>query len=142
MRSLLGINVLLALLDRDHLDHTRARSWLEAEIGAGWSSCPITEIGFVRVVSHPHYPSPIPPAEAISVLRRATAQPHHQFWDCDFSVLDASALDPSRMHGPRQVTDAYLLALATRRGGRFVTFDRSISLAVVKGATADNLVVV
>lgn len=110
MRALLDINVLLALLDGDHLDHGRARSWLEAEIAAGWSSCPITENGFVRVISQPRYPNPITPAEAISLLRAATEQPHHQFWGCDLSLLDPSALDQSRLHGPRQVTDAYLLA--------------------------------
>ncbi len=142
MRALLDINVLLALLDSDHLDHGRARSWLEAEIAAGWSSCPITENGFVRVISQPRYPNPITPAEAISLLGGATEQPHHQFWACDLSLLDASALDQFRLHGPRQVTDAYLLALATKHEGRFVTFDRSISLAAVKGATTDNLVVV
>ncbi|MGH3848114.1 MAG: TA system VapC family ribonuclease toxin [Pseudonocardiaceae bacterium] len=141
MRSLLDINVLLALLDRDHVDHGRARSWLEGEIGSGWASCPITENGFVRVISQPRYPNPITSAEATTLLTRATEQPHHQFWSCDFSLLDASVLDQSRLHGPRQVTDAYLLALATKHLGRFVTFDRSISLAVVKGATAVNLVV-
>ncbi|MGI8983354.1 MAG: TA system VapC family ribonuclease toxin [Acidimicrobiales bacterium] len=142
MRALLDINVLLALLDRDHLEHGRARSWLEAEVAHGWASCPITENGFVRVISQPRYPNPITPAAAISLMRSATEQPQHQFWACDVSVLDPSALDQSRLHGPRQVTDAYLLALATKRGGRFVTFDQSVSLAVAKGATADNLAVV
>ena len=32
---------------------------------------------------------------------------------------------PDAVHRPRQVTDAYLLALAVRHGGRFATFDRS-----------------
>ncbi|MGH9286439.1 MAG: TA system VapC family ribonuclease toxin [Acidimicrobiales bacterium] len=130
MRALL-VNVLVALLDR-----------LASEIGGGWASCPITENGFVRVISQPRYPNPIPPAEAISLPRREARQPHHQFWACDLSVLDAAVVDQSRLHGPRQVTDAYLLALATKHEGRFVTFDQSISLAVVKGARADNLVVV
>ena len=142
MRALLDINVLLALLDSDHIDHGRARSWLEDEIADGWASCPITENGFVRVISQPRYPKPITPAEATTLLRRATEQRHHQFWGCDFSLLDPSVLDQSRLHGPRQVTDVYLLALATKHRGRFVTFDRSISLAAAKGATADNLVVV
>ena len=142
MRALLDVNVLLALLDRDHLDHLRARAWLEAEIADGWASCPITENGFVRVISQPRYPSPITPAEAVNLLGGATEQPHHQFWSCDLSLLDASVVDRSRLHGPRQVTDAYLLALATQHEARFVTFDRSISLAVVKGATSDNLIVV
>ncbi len=142
MRALRDVNVLLALLDRDHLDHQRARAWLEAEIAHGWASCPITENGFVRVISQPRYPNPITPAEAVSLLEGATHQPHHSFWACDLSLLDASVVDRSRLHGPRQVTDAYLLALATAHQGRFVTFDRSVSLAVAKGATADNLIVV
>jgi predicted nucleic acid-binding protein len=46
------------------------------------------------------------------------------------------------VHGPRQVTDAYLLALATARGGRFATFDRSVVLSAVPAATPHNLLVV
>ncbi len=45
------------------------------------------------------------------------------------------------MHGPRQLTDAYLLALAVAQGGRFVTFDRGLPLSAVPAATADALVV-
>jgi predicted nucleic acid-binding protein len=50
-------------------------------------------------------------------------------------------LDWSRVLGHRQVTDAYLLALAVRHEGRFVTFDRRIALGVVPGARAEHLVV-
>lgn len=142
MRALLDINILLALLDLDHIDHERARTWLEADIGGGWASCPITENGFVRIVSQPRYPNPITSAEAIELLGGATNQTHHQFWECTVSLLDSHVVDRSRLHGPRQVTDAYLLALATAHGGRFATFDQSISLDVVRGATPDNLVVV
>jgi len=42
----------------------------------------------------------------------------------------------------RQLTDAYLLALAVRNGGRFVTFDKRFDLEIVKGATKENLLVV
>ena len=38
-RALLYVNVLLALLDADHVDHPRARRWLETEIDDGWASC-------------------------------------------------------------------------------------------------------
>lgn len=140
-RALLDVNVLLALLDADHVDHRRAHEWLDDEIGSGWASCPITENGFVRIISQPRYPSPVSPAAAIALLRRARASAHHAFWSCDASLLDGETIDGTRLHSPRQVTDAYLLALATLRGGRFITFDRSIPLSAVIGATEDHMTV-
>jgi len=70
-RALLDINVLLALLDSDHVDHRRAHEWLEDGIVCGWASCAITENGFVRIISQPRYPSPISPAQAIHLLKAA-----------------------------------------------------------------------
>lgn len=138
-RALLDVNVLLALLDADHVDHTRAAAWLEVEIEHGWASCAITQNGFVRIISQSRYPSPVAPAQAMERLGRAASTRHHEFWHCEVSLLDSDAIDPSRLHGPAQVTDAYLLALATAHGGRFVTFDRRISLDSVRGATEANL---
>ncbi|MGI8880670.1 MAG: type II toxin-antitoxin system VapC family toxin [Jatrophihabitans sp.] len=140
-RALLDINVLLALLDSDHVDHARAHDWLDREVDEGWASCPLTENGFVRVVSQPRYPSPVSPAEAIGLLSSACADRTHQFWPCDVSMLDADIVDRSRVHGPRQVTDAYLLALAVRHGGRFATFDRSVPVTSVKGADEGHLAI-
>ncbi len=140
-RALLDVNVLLALLDSDHVDHDRANDWLDDEIGTGWASCAITENGFVRIISQPRYPSPVSPTEAIELLRRACDSGHHAFWPCDVSVLDARIVDSSRLHGPRQVTDAYLLALAAAHGGRFVTFDRALALSSVHSATEEHLTV-
>lgn len=141
-RALLDVNVLLALFDRDHVDHERAKRWLGAEIGGGWASCAITQNGFVRILSQPRYPSPVPVAEAAARLELATGSEHHAFWPCDLSLLDPRRIDRSRVHGPRQVTDVYLLALAVRHEGRFVTFDGRIPLAAVPGATPEHLVVV
>jgi predicted nucleic acid-binding protein len=56
-------------------------------------------------------------------------------------LLDEHAIDRSRLVGPRQVTDAYLLALAARHDGRLVTFDRSIPLEAVHGAREAYLTV-
>jgi toxin-antitoxin system PIN domain toxin len=139
-RALLDINVLIALLDRDHIEHERARAWIDMEVGSGWASCAITQNGFVRVISQPRYPSPVSPTEAIDLLDRACTEPHHVFWSSDTSLLDASSIDRTRLHGPRQVTDAYLLALATHHGGRFVTFDQSVPVSAVHAATPANLV--
>lgn len=140
-RALLDINVLLALLDSDHVDHGRARDWVGAEISHGWASCAITQNGFVRIISQPRYPSPVSPGLAIDLLGTATRTRHHEFWPCSVSLLDEKIIDRSRLHGPRQVTDAYLLALATVHGGRLVTFDQSVPLSAVRTATAANMTV-
>lgn len=140
-RALLDVNVLLALLDADHVDHSRSRAWLEANIRRGWASCPITQNGFVRIVSQPRYPSPVTPAEASRRLEQATRTKHHEFWACDLSLLDAQWVDRSRLHGSKQVTDVYLLALAAARGGTFVTFDRSIPVQAVPRAKEETLLV-
>lgn len=140
-RALLDINVLLALLDSDHVDHLLAREWLEREIGTGWASCAITQNGVVRIMSQPRYPSPVTPAVVADLLEQACATPHHEFWPCDISLLDRGVVDRQRLHSPRQVTDAYLLALAVHRAGRFVTFDHSVATSAVPGATTGALTV-
>jgi uncharacterized protein len=38
------------------------------------------------------------------------------------------------------LTDLYLLALAVKRGGRFVTFDASVPLSAIKGAERRHIV--
>lgn len=141
MRALLDINVLLALLDGDHVDHRRARDWLAGEIAHGWASCAITQNGFVRIISQPRYPSPVTPKEAVDRLSRATATEHHEFWPCTQSLLDPRVVDRTRLLGHRQVTDVYLLALASANEGRFVTFDQTVPIPAVPRATAGHVVV-
>jgi uncharacterized protein len=138
-RALLDINVLLALLDSDHVDHERARRWLDQEIGSGWASCAITENGFVRIISQPRYPSPVPVAQAMARLARAVGTSSHEFWPCSVSLLNDRVIERERVLGPRQVTDAYLLALAVAHGGRFATFDQSVPLTAVRGARPEHL---
>jgi predicted nucleic acid-binding protein len=76
----------------------------------------------------------------IERLAAAAASDVHEFWPDDVSLLDYAVFDPSRIHGPRQITDLYLLALAVKYGGRLVTFDGSITHIAVKGATGRHLV--
>lgn len=140
MRALLDINVLIALLDADHIHHLRARDWLSTHIGAGWASCPLTQNGYVRVVSQPAYPKPLSLAAAIGQLREACTTRHHAFWPDDASILDDARIDASRIHGPRQLADVYLLALAQAHGGRFVTFDAGVPLGALRRAAGKHLV--
>jgi toxin-antitoxin system PIN domain toxin len=140
MRALLDINVLIALLDPDHSLHEQAHRWFGRNVRSGWTSCPITQNGCVRIMSHPGYPNALPVRSVMERLSEATRSPHHEFWADDLSLLDPRVADANRIHGPRQLTDLYLLALAVRRDGRFVTFDTSVPLSAIKGAQARHLV--
>lgn len=140
MRALLDVNVLIALLDQAHPHHGAAAAWLPANIKAGWASCPITQNGCVRIMSQAAYPGSRPVAQVIERLHAATVHAAHQFWPDDISLVDSNAVDATRVHGARQITDTYLLALAVKHSGRLVTFDSGIALAAVKGACPRHLV--
>ena len=142
MRALLDVNVLIALFDADHSLHSAAMRWLDENGKAGWATCPITQNGCMRVMSQPAYPNAVPVSAIAERLRHAASHPQHEFWPDEVSLLDPSAVDATRVHGAKQLTDVYLLALAVARGGRFVTFDRSVSLAAVAGAQKRHLVVI
>lgn len=133
-RALLDVNVLVALLDSGHLHHGLAMDWLQAHADSGWASCPLTQNGCIRILAQPAYPNMHPPAQVAQRLAAAVAHPSHAFWPDDLSLLDAGRLTWERVLSPRHITDVYLLALAVRRGGTFVSFDRSIDLAAVPGA--------
>ena len=141
-RSLLDVNVLIAILDVDHIHHERARKWLLARRAAGWASCPITQNGCIRIMSQPGYENPLPPAAVIERLALATRHPSHRFWPAEVSLLDESVADRTRVHGPRQVTDLYLLALAVKNDGSLATLDATIPLSAIHGATRAHLVAI
>ena len=140
MRALLDVNVLIALLDADHSLHKRASEWFASHARAGWASCPITENGCVRIMSHPGYPQALPVVAVMERLTEAAVTGLHEFWPDDISLLEAERFDAARIHGPRQLTDVYLLALAVAHAGRFVTFDHSVSVEAIKGAKARDVV--
>lgn len=140
MRSLLDVNVLIALLDAGHAYHLPAMSWLEREIAHGWASCPLTQNGCIRIMSQPAYPGSIPASVVAERLSEAAAAPDHQFWPADISLLADGVLSWQQITGHKQVTDAYLLALAVRHGGRLASFDRRISWRTAPGAGSENLV--
>jgi predicted nucleic acid-binding protein len=60
--ALLDINEVIALLDQGHLLHVAATNLLAQELHHGWSTCPITENGVVRIMAQPAYPNPQPAA--------------------------------------------------------------------------------
>ena len=141
MRALLDVNVLIALLDADHSLHAAATRWFADHVRSGWASSPITQNGCVRVMSHPAYPNPVPVRAVMERLGEAMATRHHEFWPDDVTLLDPRVADAGRIHGARQITDLYLLALVVRHESRFVTFDSAISLEAVRGAKTKHLLI-
>lgn len=142
MRALLDINVLIALSDPSHPHHDAAHAWFAAEANHGWASCVLTVNGFVRVISNPNYDLGIRMVDAVRSLESFCAGTNHEYWATGVSLLDETLFRIEYVAGPRQITDVYLLGLAVRNRGRFATFDRTVPLKAVMGATAENLVVI
>lgn len=144
MRSLLDINVLIALLDANHAFHQRAHQWWGANKNAGWASCPLSENGVVRIMSNPGYSQSLrlTPADLIGRLKLFSDQTDHEFWPDDVSLQDGTIFVAERMHSSRQLTDIYLLGLALAHSGRLATFDQGIPLSAVSTAKAANLQII
>jgi toxin-antitoxin system PIN domain toxin len=122
--ALLDVNALVALAWDSHVHHASIRTWFAANGANGWTTCPITESGFVRVSSNPKVlPNPISVDAARAVLSALRSAEGHRFVTDDVSLVDA---DVPAISGYRQVTDAHLLTLARRRGERLVTFDTGL----------------
>ncbi len=141
MRSLLDINVVIALLDPDHIFQERAHGWWSKNSVHGWAGCPLTENGIVRIMSTPGYRQKrrFTPNEVVLRLGEFINKTDYEFWADDISLLDNKIFAADRIHTPKQITDLYLLALATKHRRRLITFDRGISLSAVIGAGAENL---
>ena len=139
--SLLDVNVLIALFDATHVHHDVAHDWFAAEGSRSWATCPITENGFVRIMTNPRATGEYDRALVLSSLKTLCASRTHVFWSDTLSVHDDRIFDPAVIVPSQQLTDVYLLALAVRNSGRLVTFDGRIVAKAVKGAGADAIVV-
>ena len=141
--ALLDVNVLIALFDAEHVHHELAHDWFSDNRRDGWATCPITENGFLRVLSNPAYRSALHRLPDLMLcLRTFCGDRHHRFWPDAVSLRDATLFDPGLVGGHRQLTDIYLLGLARKKDGCLVTFDRTIPLKTVIGADAGTLAVV
>ena len=132
MTRLLDINLLIALLWSHHEHHRVARRWFAGV--RRFATCPLTQLGFVRVSSNPAIGYALEVTVAREVLRDLTKHPRHTFWADGISVLDRAV---PGVIGTSQLTDAYLLGLAVHRRGRLATLDQGI--ARWAGAAADRV---
>ncbi len=125
---LLDTNVLIALLWPSHAHHTRAVRWFTRHRSNGWATCPFTQAGFVRIVSNPAFSrDAVTPRDAVGVLAANTASKDHSFWPDELPLAEAVDFAGSKLLGHPQVTDAYLLGLVLRRGGRLATLDERVT---------------
>jgi hypothetical protein len=126
--SLLDVNVLLALAWPTHVHHEAAHRWFAENHEMGWATCPLTQLGFVRLGMQPAVVKiPILFGDVMEALAQITANPAHRFWPLEGGLADISDEIRARVVGHHQLTDAVLLDLAIRRQGRLATFDRGIS---------------
>lgn len=141
-RFLLDVNVLIALIDPAHVLHDRAHGWFSRTGLNGWSTCPITENGVLRILGNIRYPnSPGPPGVVAELIAGLRSLPGHEFWPDDISIFDGRRIDTLRLLESNQVTDSYLLALARAHSGYLATFDRHlVTSAVIGGANSLHLI--
>lgn len=119
--ALLDANLVIAFLDRTHLHNRAAEMWFES-----WplriATCPISQGGFVR---HFFRTAPNPNVtDAQAILSTLTSHPRHTFLPDD---IPYHAIPTTGIIGHRQITDAYLVALAKHHHATLATFDRALA---------------
>lgn len=125
-------NVLVALANDAHVHHAAARRWFLAE-QSPYATCPITQGTLLRLLQIMGMVAQ--PSEAVTILRGFVEHPRHRFWPDDIDYLQVNW---QGVMGHRQVTDAYLVSLAQKNGGRLATFDKG--LAALHPGVAELLV--
>ncbi len=110
---LLDVSTLVALLWQTHSDHARTKRWCSARHLA---VCPITELGFLRVVTSPAYNASM--QQAREVLQHFFTREAPDFIPADVRALDGQAAPSSA-----KTTDWYLANLADAHGMKWATLD-------------------
>ncbi len=124
MTFLLDDNLLMALLWENHEHHLIARGWMQAV--PAFATCPVSQLGFARISSHPLLGYGMAPDQAFSILRRFLADPRHLFIPDDLSCGDR-IVRTDLMRGANQVTDHNLVALARQHRFSLATFDQPLA---------------
>lgn len=130
---LLDVNVIIAILDPEHDFNLRARTWFESAGYIHWLTSPTVENGVVRILSGTAYPRlNWTPAMALESLESLTHVGVHEFVPDSISLLTADDVVPSRLLSSKQVTDTYLLALATKHNALLATLDSRLTNIAVR----------
>lgn len=122
---LLDANALIALTLTDHEHHRRAASWVTTVDRI--ALCPIVEGSLIRFLIRLGQTQ----TTAKALLDGLYGSPRCAFWPDSISYRDAEL---GHVVGHRQVTDAYLAAIARARGAQLATFDRGLADAMPASA--------
>lgn len=125
--SLLDVNVLVPLLWPPHKFHAVTSRWFGRYRAEGWATCPLTQAGFVRLYSQPTVTDlTVGIQKGMELLAANCRATDHVFWPLDRELSDCLPEIRKRLVGHQQLTDAILLDLAIRQGGRLITLDRRV----------------
>jgi uncharacterized protein len=116
---LLDGNVLVALVSHSHVHHPAAQRWF-ASSSCPFATCPITQGTLLRLLLRV---GDVATETAVEVLTHLAAHTRHRFWP---DTLGYAEISWRGVLGHRQVTDAYLAALARHHKGKLVSFDRGL----------------
>lgn len=119
MTCLLDSNVLVALVQENHVHSQRAGAWFQG-LDEPYATCPITQGALLRLLLR----GGVSPADARCSLESVVGDERHRFWPDE---LDYLVVRLDGVVGHRQVTDAYLAGLARANNGQLVTFDRGLA---------------
>jgi predicted nucleic acid-binding protein len=114
---LLDVNMLIAAIWRDHQDQGRVEAWLQ---GRQTATCPISELGFLRISSGDTFPFRAEPQPCRNALSEFVRKYRCRFIPDDFSPKRVAA------ESSRQFTDLYLAELAERHRMKLATLDARI----------------
>lgn len=106
MVALLDVNVLIALFDGMHEHHEKAHHWFGRHRRLGWATCPLTENGFVRIISNSSYPgrgTTLP--DAVFRLEEFRETGYHRFWPDAISVRNEELFSTQHITSPKRLTD-------------------------------------
>ena len=120
---LVDVNVLIARLFEGHEHHHLATEWFHTP-GLQWAICPWTEAGFLRFATRPDRLSM---SEATGLLEEVALHPGYLYHTCLHNWRTLTKPFFRRLHGHKQVTDAYLLGMAIADDLILATFDKRIS---------------
>ena len=120
---LVDVNLLIARLFEGHEHHDLATEWFHTP-GLQWALCPWAEAGFLRFATRP---ARLSMSEATGLLDGMALHPGYRYHTCAANWRTLTKPFFRRLHGHKQVTDAYLLGMAIEDDLILATFDKRIS---------------